>query len=92
VVPDLIGPEPSSCYFASRCPLATDLCRRERPPITEVTPGHEVACHVYSHPAMRSKLGELNGLWPPEPVPTGDDLRLVAAHDRGAGGMERETA
>ncbi|MFC7704760.1 ABC transporter ATP-binding protein [Plastorhodobacter daqingensis] len=32
------------CRFASRCPLATDQCRAEMPPLRDVTPGHGVAC------------------------------------------------
>jgi oligopeptide/dipeptide ABC transporter ATP-binding protein len=36
---------PSGCAFRTRCPLATELCKRERPPLTEVEPGRSVACH-----------------------------------------------
>jgi oligopeptide/dipeptide ABC transporter ATP-binding protein len=32
------------CPFASRCPLATDRCRAERPPLDPLGPGHRVAC------------------------------------------------
>ncbi|THH35398.1 ABC transporter ATP-binding protein [Aliishimia ponticola] len=32
------------CRFASRCPLATDQCRAEDPPMTEISAGHGVAC------------------------------------------------
>ncbi|WP_102108451.1 ABC transporter ATP-binding protein [Oceaniglobus roseus] len=32
------------CRFASRCPLATDHCRAEDPPLAELAPGHTVAC------------------------------------------------
>ena len=34
----------SGCRFASRCPLVTDLCRAEDPPLNELSPGHSVAC------------------------------------------------
>lgn len=37
---------PPGCNFASRCPLATDICRQKRPPLIEVEPGHMVACHM----------------------------------------------
>jgi oligopeptide/dipeptide ABC transporter ATP-binding protein len=37
-----VGP---GCPFADRCVLATDQCRQEMPPLTEVRPGHWVACH-----------------------------------------------
>jgi oligopeptide/dipeptide ABC transporter ATP-binding protein len=33
------------CPFADRCARATDRCRREMPPLTEVRPGHWVACY-----------------------------------------------
>jgi peptide/nickel transport system ATP-binding protein len=36
---------PSGCYFHPRCPYATDLCIKERPPLREITPGHYAACH-----------------------------------------------
>jgi oligopeptide/dipeptide ABC transporter ATP-binding protein len=36
---------PPGCKFHPRCPLATDLCRVERPPLREVAPGRRSACH-----------------------------------------------
>jgi oligopeptide transport system ATP-binding protein len=36
---------PPGCKFHPRCPLATDLCRAERPPLREVAPGRRSACH-----------------------------------------------
>jgi peptide/nickel transport system ATP-binding protein len=41
--PNLADPPPG-CRFHPRCPLASDLCRREVPPMTEVAPGHRTAC------------------------------------------------
>ena len=38
-----INPKPG-CRFAARCPYATERCRQEQPPCTEVSPGHFVAC------------------------------------------------
>lgn len=35
---------PTGCHFHQRCELATSDCREERPPLREVSPGHEVAC------------------------------------------------
>jgi peptide/nickel transport system ATP-binding protein len=32
------------CRFAPRCPLATELCRREDPPLEAKAPGHTAAC------------------------------------------------
>ncbi|RDE08882.1 ABC transporter ATP-binding protein [Pelagibacterium lacus] len=42
-VPDIANPRPG-CRFASRCPLVTELCRGESPPLIEVASGHSVAC------------------------------------------------
>ncbi len=36
---------PTGCKYRTRCPLATDLCRRERPPLREVVPRRWSACH-----------------------------------------------
>ncbi|MGW0828948.1 ABC transporter ATP-binding protein [Streptomyces prunicolor] len=36
---------PTGCPFSSRCWLADDHCRSERPALTEQAPGHLTACH-----------------------------------------------
>ena len=41
--PNLAEPPPG-CRFHPRCPRATDLCRREVPPLAEASAGHRVAC------------------------------------------------
>ncbi len=41
--PSLADPPPG-CRFHPRCPLASDICRREVPPMTETAPGHRAAC------------------------------------------------
>ena len=41
--PNLIDP-PTGCRFHTRCPIATDRCRSEEPPLTERAPGHHAAC------------------------------------------------
>jgi peptide/nickel transport system ATP-binding protein len=43
VVPSLLRP-PAGCRFAARCQYATDICRREVPPLRERADGHKVAC------------------------------------------------
>jgi len=35
---------PDGCYFAPRCPNATDVCRRGKIPVVEAEPGHLVKC------------------------------------------------
>ena len=35
---------PKACRFASRCLYATERCFGEEPELTEIAPGHQVAC------------------------------------------------
>ena len=42
-VPSPINP-PSGCVFHPRCPIAVEGCKRARPEVREVRPGHFVAC------------------------------------------------
>ncbi len=42
-VPSPINP-PSGCVFHPRCPMAVDGCKRARPELRELRPGHYVAC------------------------------------------------
>lgn len=39
------GIEPGGCRFFPRCPDRRDTCRVREPVLTEVSPGHYVACH-----------------------------------------------
>jgi oligopeptide/dipeptide ABC transporter ATP-binding protein len=39
---------PVGCPFAGRCPLEQEICRREKPPLREISPAHRVACHFVS--------------------------------------------
>jgi oligopeptide/dipeptide ABC transporter ATP-binding protein len=34
------------CAFVPRCPVAVESCRSDVPPLREVRPGHDVACHM----------------------------------------------
>ncbi|WAH40750.1 dipeptide ABC transporter ATP-binding protein [Alicyclobacillus fastidiosus] len=38
---------PTGCPFHTRCPMAMDICKREKPVWKEVKPNHQVACHLY---------------------------------------------
>jgi peptide/nickel transport system ATP-binding protein len=44
---DLPSPQdmPKGCRFHPRCPLATDLCASDDPPLRALGGGHSVACH-----------------------------------------------
>jgi len=39
---------PPGCGFNPRCPERMEICAREVPVLTEVEPGHTVACHKYA--------------------------------------------
>lgn len=44
-IPSPIDP-PNLCPFCTRCPHATEICRKQRPEWKEVEKGHFVACHI----------------------------------------------
>ncbi len=46
-IPNLIYPPPG-CRFHPRCPFARDVCKREKPPLVEVGPGHYVRCWLHA--------------------------------------------
>ncbi len=50
-VPNLIHP-PSGCRFHPRCEHAMEKCKREKPKLVEVEPGHWVACFLYHDESM----------------------------------------
>jgi peptide/nickel transport system ATP-binding protein len=43
-VPSPLNP-PQACRFHTRCWKAQEICRTEEPPLRQLTPGHQVACH-----------------------------------------------
>jgi oligopeptide/dipeptide ABC transporter ATP-binding protein len=53
-VPSPMAP-PVGCRFNTRCPFAIEKCFREIPPLTEVQPGHRVACWVAVSDPVRIK-------------------------------------
>ncbi len=42
---------PSGCKFHPRCTHAMDICKRERPALREIAPGHHAACHLLASAA-----------------------------------------
>ena len=43
-LPSPVDP-PEGCRFINRCRFASERCRKERPELLEMEPGHLVACH-----------------------------------------------
>lgn len=56
--PDLHEP-PTACRFIDRCPFATEECKRDHPPLFDVSPGHGSACyHLDSLAQMRAEAAK----------------------------------
>ena len=68
-VPSPIDPPPA-CRFHTRCPRATEICRRIEPPLVDYGNGHLAACH---HP-VNVDAAELPGVQiaPETPLTAGD--------------------
>jgi peptide/nickel transport system ATP-binding protein len=56
--PDLVDP-PQGCRFNTRCPFAIERCFVEEPPLIEVAPQHQAACHRWPEvESLRAKARE----------------------------------
>jgi oligopeptide/dipeptide ABC transporter ATP-binding protein len=75
-VPSPIDPPPA-CRFHTRCPRATEICRRVEPPLVDYGDGHIAACH---HP-VNVTAEELAGVTvaPETPLSAGKDLPTLDA-------------
>lgn len=59
-VPDYVNP-PEGCRFAPRCPYATEICKKKRPPVVEIEPEHKVACFRYADGKTEKEGGGVMG-------------------------------
>ncbi|MCO1603032.1 ABC transporter ATP-binding protein [Desulfosporosinus nitroreducens] len=55
--PDLLKP-PVGCGFTARCAHAMKICAEQPPGITEINPGHQVACWLLHPDAPKSTFDE----------------------------------
>lgn len=39
---------PPGCPFQDRCEHCMEICKKERPALIDLEPGHQVACHLYT--------------------------------------------
>jgi oligopeptide/dipeptide ABC transporter ATP-binding protein len=76
-VPSPIDPPPA-CRFHTRCPRATEICRRVEPPLVDYGNGHLAACH---HPVnvTAADVGRAR-IAPETPLTAGDEMPTL---DRG---------
>jgi peptide/nickel transport system ATP-binding protein len=54
--PRVIDPQPG-CRFRWRCPLATGECHSVTPPLRELLPDHQAACHVATAGTLTKAFG-----------------------------------
>jgi peptide/nickel transport system ATP-binding protein len=60
--PNLVHPPPG-CRFHTRCPFALERCVLEEPPLLEIKPGHQVACHRWQDVARLRRLAKEAATW-----------------------------
>jgi oligopeptide/dipeptide ABC transporter ATP-binding protein len=68
--PNPIHP-PSGCRFHTRCPRATEICRRVEPRLTEYAGGHLAACHHPQHVSAEEITASTRS--PASPLSAGDE-------------------
>jgi len=42
----------AACRFTDRCPDATEVCRKQKPPLSRIAPNHAAACHLHGQHAQ----------------------------------------
>jgi oligopeptide transport system ATP-binding protein len=48
---------PKGCNFCTRCPRVMEICLTVKPDLTEVEPGRQVACHLYTTAGLNGGTG-----------------------------------
>ena len=76
-VPSPLNP-PAACRFHTRCWKAQEVCRTQEPPLAELAPGHQVACHFPENTAGLIP-GEHPWLGPPPARPAAEPARGTPA-------------
>jgi oligopeptide/dipeptide ABC transporter ATP-binding protein len=76
-VPSPIDPPPA-CRFHTRCPRATEVCRRVEPPLVDYGNGHLAACH---HPVNVDAQDLARAAIAPEsPLGAGTEMPTLDRH------------
>ena len=88
--PNLLDP-PSGCRFHPRCPFASDRCRNEEPPMTDIGGGHELLREAGAGQVSLVAVPAVDLLHRLR-VPCPQDGRCVARHQGGHSGSPGSAA
>ena len=70
-IPSPLNP-PSGCVFSTRCPMAKELCKRQKPVLQKIIDNRQTACHYSKKEAMTDE--------PALPPKTAFEYRAKAPH------------